>query len=250
MSWRRRPAALSSQVLDAAGRRTGVGQLGHRPRPGLGGPCRRQPLRARVGQLAAASRIADIGSGAGFPGLPLAAALPSARVDLIESVNRKCRFMRRAIEQAGITNATVCCCRSEELGSGRRVARPTRRSPPAPSAGSRPWPSWPRRCLREGGVLVAWKGRRDPRRRRSWPGAGIAGDARRGRDRGRRPTPPAATATCTCCARAGRPRTGCRDGAGMAKKRPARQVRVRAAALTKLAADGWRHCANDVSLAG
>ena len=39
-------------------------------------------------------RIADVGSGAGFPGLVLAAALPEAEVDLIESVARKCEFMR------------------------------------------------------------------------------------------------------------------------------------------------------------
>src|ERR687886_1124635 len=36
-----------------------------------------------------ARRIADIGAGAGFPGLPLAVALPDAQVDLIESSARK-----------------------------------------------------------------------------------------------------------------------------------------------------------------
>ncbi len=114
-----------------------------------------------VEQLAAASRIADIGSGAGFPGLPLAAALPSARVDLIESVNRKCRFMRRALGQAGITNATVCCCRSEELGAGQGreayaavTARAVGRLSTLAELASP--------LLAEGGVLVAWKGRRDP----------------------------------------------------------------------------------------
>ena len=50
-------------------------------------------------------KIGDIGSGAGFPGLALAAALPSAQVDLIESVGRKCDFMGRAIAAAGVANA-------------------------------------------------------------------------------------------------------------------------------------------------
>ena len=66
-------------------------------------------------QLSAASRIADIGSGAGFPGLVLAVALPDAQVDLIESVGRKCGFIQRAIDEAGIGNARVINARSEEL---------------------------------------------------------------------------------------------------------------------------------------
>src|SRR5690348_3346033 len=60
-----------------------------------------------VSGLREAGRIADIGSGAGFPGLVLAVALPQARVDLIESVGRKCAFMERAIAAAGIENARV-----------------------------------------------------------------------------------------------------------------------------------------------
>ena len=46
------------------------------------------------------ARLADVGAGAGFPGLVLAAALPATRVDLIESVARKCEFMRRATAAA------------------------------------------------------------------------------------------------------------------------------------------------------
>ena len=43
-----------------------------------------------VPALARADRIADVGAGAGFPGLALAAELPTARVDLIEAAGRKC----------------------------------------------------------------------------------------------------------------------------------------------------------------
>ena len=71
-----------------------------------------------VESLVTATRIADIGSGAGFPGLVLAVALPNARVELIESVGRKCEFMRRATEAAGIANAEVVNARSEELAAG------------------------------------------------------------------------------------------------------------------------------------
>ena len=54
-----------------------------------------------VEALRAARRIADLGAGAGFPGLPIAVALPEGRVDLIESTGRKCEFIRLAIERAG-----------------------------------------------------------------------------------------------------------------------------------------------------
>ncbi len=55
----------------------------------------RLPRRARARRPCAAAReIADLGSGAGFPGLALAAALPAARVRLVESAARKCAFLR------------------------------------------------------------------------------------------------------------------------------------------------------------
>jgi 16S rRNA (guanine527-N7)-methyltransferase len=114
-----------------------------------------------VADLAAARTIADVGSGAGFPGLPLAVALPGARVEMIESVGRKCDFIRLAIERAGIANATVSNARSEELaaGAGREsyaavTARAVGRLSTLAELASP--------LLAEGGVLVAWKGKRDP----------------------------------------------------------------------------------------
>jgi 16S rRNA (guanine527-N7)-methyltransferase len=107
-----------------------------------------------------ASRIADVGSGAGFPGLVLAVALSGSRVDLIESVGRKCDFIGRAIDVAGIVNARVINARSEELaeGAGREAyaavtARAVGRLSTLAELASP--------LLEEGGVLVAWKGKRD-----------------------------------------------------------------------------------------
>jgi 16S rRNA (guanine527-N7)-methyltransferase len=113
-----------------------------------------------VKELREARKIADVGSGAGFPGLVLAMALPEAEVELIESVGRKCEFMRRAIEAAGIGNARVVNARSEEVASGENresydavaIRAVGRLSTLAELASP---------LLREGGVLVAWKGKRD-----------------------------------------------------------------------------------------
>lgn len=112
-------------------------------------------------QLREAVTIADIGSGAGFPGLVLAAALPDARVDLIESVGRKCNFIENASAAAGIPNARVINARSEELaaGEGREsyaavTARAVGRLSTLAELASP--------LLEDSGVLVAWKGKRDP----------------------------------------------------------------------------------------
>lgn len=117
-----------------------------------------------VPELRSASRIGDIGSGAGFPGLVLATALPGASVDLIESVGRKTAFIELAASAAGIANAVAVTARSEDVaradppGGGREsydvvTARAVGRLSTLAELASP--------LLREGGVLVAWKGRRD-----------------------------------------------------------------------------------------
>jgi 16S rRNA (guanine527-N7)-methyltransferase len=110
-------------------------------------------------QLRSARRVADLGSGAGLPGLALAACRPDARFELIESVSRKCEFLRDAIERMGLSNATVVCRRSEEwaAGEGREAydavtARAVGRLATLAELASP--------LLEEGGVLAAWKGAR------------------------------------------------------------------------------------------
>src|ERR1700710_1809966 len=71
-----------------------------------------------VPELREARRIADVGAGAGFPGLFLAVALPDAQIDLIESVSRKTAFITHAATEAGIPNATALTIRAEDLARG------------------------------------------------------------------------------------------------------------------------------------
>jgi 16S rRNA (guanine527-N7)-methyltransferase len=111
--------------------------------------------------LREAKRIADVGAGAGFPGLALAAALPEARVDLIESVGRKCEFMRRAAEAAGLVNATIVNARSEDLAaSGGREAYEAVTARAVGRLSTLAELASP--LLKPNGLLVAWKGKRDP----------------------------------------------------------------------------------------
>jgi 16S rRNA (guanine527-N7)-methyltransferase len=114
-------------------------------------------LRPLLGDSGA---VVDIGSGAGLPGLPLAIALESAEVDLLESTGRKCAFIERTIERLDQRNARCVCARAEDWaraeGASRYGAVTARALAPLATLAEYASP-----LLRPGGVLVAWKGARD-----------------------------------------------------------------------------------------
>jgi len=57
----------------------------------------------------------DLGSGAGFPGIPLAIVWPSCKFVLVESRERKAGFLELAVRELGLRNVAVACTRIEEL---------------------------------------------------------------------------------------------------------------------------------------
>lgn len=63
------------------------------------------------------ARIIDIGSGAGFPGLPLKIVNPDWRLSLVESIGKKCEFLRAVIASMEMNHADVFYKRSEELAA-------------------------------------------------------------------------------------------------------------------------------------
>jgi 16S rRNA (guanine527-N7)-methyltransferase len=65
--------------------------------------------------FAAASHVLDAGTGAGFPGIPLALALPSVRFTLAESTQKKARFVESALQQLTLSNVTIAARRAEEI---------------------------------------------------------------------------------------------------------------------------------------
>ncbi len=65
--------------------------------------------------VASVPTLADLGTGPGLPGIPLAIAIPGLRVTLVESNGKKARFMREAIRHLGLSNAEVAESRIETL---------------------------------------------------------------------------------------------------------------------------------------
>ena len=60
--------------------------------------------------------LADVGTGGGAPGIPVAVARPDARVLLIESTRKKAGFLRSAIEQLALKNVAITDQRAEDVG--------------------------------------------------------------------------------------------------------------------------------------
>lgn len=61
-------------------------------------------------------RLIDVGTGAGFPGIPLKILMPQLKITLIESIGKKVRFCEHVITQLGLENITVIQSRAEDLG--------------------------------------------------------------------------------------------------------------------------------------
>jgi 16S rRNA (guanine527-N7)-methyltransferase len=113
--------------------------------------------------LAGATAICDVGAGAGFPGLVIAAMLPDARVDLVESIGRKCDFIERAAKAGGIANARAVRARAEDWAAEESPGREAYDAVTARAVGRlSTLAELASPLLRDGGSLLAWKGRRDP----------------------------------------------------------------------------------------
>jgi 16S rRNA (guanine527-N7)-methyltransferase len=105
-----------------------------------------------------ATAVSDLGAGAGFPGLPLAIAMPAARVRLVESNGRKCEFIARAIAACGLDNADAIHARAEAWPEGIASSDlVTARALAAPDVVA----EYAAPLLRRGGSLVIWRGQRE-----------------------------------------------------------------------------------------
>jgi 16S rRNA (guanine527-N7)-methyltransferase len=145
------PLAILLDLLAAPEAPTSV----HEPRDALRIHIADSLAGLEVPELRDAAMVADLGAGAGLPGLVLAAVLPRAHVVLVESVGRKCEYLRAAAHDMGLGNVEVVRARAEEWhdGLGRCDVVCARALAALAVVCEYAAP-----LLRPGGVLVAWKG--------------------------------------------------------------------------------------------
>ena len=108
--------------------------------------------------LDSGDQIADIGSGAGLPGIPLALARPDLRVTLIEPLLRRSDFLREVIDDLGV-DITVVRGRAEEQGVRQQVGEMDAVVSRA-VAGLDKLTRWSMPLLRSGAQMMALKGQR------------------------------------------------------------------------------------------
>lgn len=71
-----------------------------------------------VSHLGDAKTIIDVGTGGGFPGVPLAVACPERELTLIDGTQKKIRFVSESLEQLDIRNARALAARAENMPKG------------------------------------------------------------------------------------------------------------------------------------
>ncbi|HTY41980.1 MAG TPA: 16S rRNA (guanine(527)-N(7))-methyltransferase RsmG [Thermoanaerobaculia bacterium] len=105
---------------------------------------------APLGLIANGSKLVDIGSGAGLPGLPIAIARPDISATLIEPRERRAAFLRHVVRALGLANVEVVQRRIEEVGGQTFDVATTR------AVGG--FPSWIGEAafLEDGGLFLAW----------------------------------------------------------------------------------------------
>lgn len=105
-----------------------------------------------------ATDVLDLGSGAGFPGIPIAVVLPARRALLVESVAKKARFLSTAVEALGLgPRVAVQAGRAEELAANRRQRGRWQAVVARAVAGMAELAELGLPLVARGGLLVAWK---------------------------------------------------------------------------------------------
>lgn len=107
-------------------------------------------------EIAPGDRVADVGSGAGLPGLVLAMIRPDCHFVLIEPLERRTRWLREQVVELGLQNVTVFTGRAEEYGDRRTFDVVTARAVKA-LKGLIPWLE---PLVKDGGRLALLKGQR------------------------------------------------------------------------------------------
>ena len=128
------------------------------------------------GVIPTEGRAADVGSGAGFPGLPLAVFRPGLRFCLIDAQEKRCAFLRECASLMGLENVEVIHARAEEAGRREALRETFDLTVARAVAPLNVLCEYLAPLTRTGGKCVCWKGAPDMEERRHGDhAAGILG---------------------------------------------------------------------------
>ena len=102
--------------------------------------------------------LADVGSGAGFPGMPIAIFRPDLQVTLIESMRRRCEFLLTVREELGLQNVRILCLRAEEAGRDAALRESFDRTVSRAVAAAPVLLEYMAPLTKVGGDVLCWKG--------------------------------------------------------------------------------------------
>ena len=110
-----------------------------------------------LGLIPEGARVVDVGTGAGFPGMPLLILRPDLRFTFVDALQKRTRFLRRALEALGL-EAAVLHARAEDVGrdAAHREAYDVAVSRAVAPAAVLQELTLP--LVRPGGLSIAWKG--------------------------------------------------------------------------------------------
>jgi 16S rRNA (guanine527-N7)-methyltransferase len=101
--------------------------------------------------------LVDVGTGGGVPGIPLAIAVPSAKVTLVEATQKKCAFLQKTVDALELSNVRVVAQRAEDVGLSN--LRETFDFAVARAVATVPWLcEWCLPLVKVGGTLMLMKG--------------------------------------------------------------------------------------------
>ena len=102
--------------------------------------------------------LADVGTGAGLPGLPIAIAREDLEVTLIESMRRRCEFLSAVRERLGLANLSILCIRAEEAGQDKNLRESFDRTVSRAVAAAPVLLEYLLPLTKTGGSALCWKG--------------------------------------------------------------------------------------------
>ena len=107
---------------------------------------------------AAEERACDVGTGAGFPGMPAAIAYPQMRITLVDALQKRCGFLQETVRRLGLENVAVVCARAEELGRDLTYREAFDRVMTRAVAKANVLAEYMLPLLKVGGNALCWKG--------------------------------------------------------------------------------------------